>query len=282
MSPPIRPHLIHSPKEQALAKKIINLLRREGYLAGARGIDTDDQEDVIYEYLARKYSFGYRLLSTNCKILENGSAQIIRDVTIEAHSHVAEVDTFISIPEDDPSGNPRDIIEGKIITSDNYDLNLVTLDRQPHRVHAKIEINPALEDGDELTYRVLDSNLSAGVYSIGQTQEQVEARENPWDYWGWQTTRPTASLVLKVDFPFGWKPTQIELVSRYAIAPGIANDKVLPLEKTGFHDPKVHYEETGDSISAAIDYPLFNFIYMLRWKPKVRETKRRRSPSRPG
>jgi hypothetical protein len=282
MSPPIRPPLKHTAEEQKLAKKIINLLRREGYLPGARGIDTDAQEDIIYEYLARKYGFGYRLLSTNCKILENGSAQIIRDVTIEAHSYVAEVDTFISIPEDDPSGNPRDIIEGKIITSDEYDLHLVTLDRQPHRVHAKIEINPALEDGDELTYRVLDSNLSAGVYSIGQTQEQVDARENPWDYWGWQTTRPTASLVLKVDFPFGWKPTQIELVSRYAIAPGIANDKVLPLEKTGFHDPKVHYEETGDSISVAIDYPLFNFIYMLRWKPKVRETSRRRSPARPG
>jgi hypothetical protein len=277
-----KPHPKRKAEDQDLAEQIIKVLRRNGYLPGERGIDVAAQDNLMYEYLARRYGFGYRLLSTNCRIQKDGSAEVIRDVIIEAHTQVKEVDTFITIPEEYPDKPPREIGEGTIRSMDpEYDLKINTLEKHSQRIYARIEIDPPLEPEKQLNYQIQDLTLT-GLYSIGQSAEEIAGRKNTSDYWAWHITRPTKKLILRVEFPFGWLPEEYKLVTRYPMQPGLPNEYLLPLEQTDPNRTTVNVDKTGDVLTAEIDFPLFNLIYMLIWTPKVREASRRRSPSRPG
>lgn len=184
-----------------------------------------------YEYFSRRYGFGFRLLSTNCIIQKDGSAEIVRNVILEARSQVREIE--------------------------------------------RLNIDPPLEAGEELAYQQTHFLTLPGLYSINQTQAEVSKRNDPMDYWAWQIGRPTRKLILKVTFPFGSMPDEFYLITGYALSQGM-----IPIEQVNPSQTTVQMDEKGGALTAEIEYPYLNLIYMFGWKPKVRDTKRRRSPAR--
>ena len=248
-------------------EKIVEILGASGYSLEMEGKSADE---INFEYLARRYGFGYRKLSLQCIIDKDGSAQVIRDVEIEAYSTVSEVDTIINIPEKDPDGYVREIEPGEIETDDYHDLKLTVIRSTAGHMSAKIEINPPLITGEKLQYRVFDYYLPKGLYAIDLTPEQHSKRENQNDYFGWHINRPTEKFAVRVLFPFKNCPTKYWAEVKYAASAGISSDQVPVEEKKRIKKPEKVRGGAQDSISFTVYYPLSGLIYILGWKPKLK------------
>lgn len=233
--------------------------------------DREAQDEQIYQYLAERYGLGYLLHSTKCTIAYDGSAQVIRNVTVEAYSEVSSIDSFIRIPEEGPDGVPTKIAPGNLKSFDYHKLDWKPVERIAGKFRAKITIEPPLQPGETLKYQILESKLPTGLYAIDKTQAEIEARENPIDYWGWQITRPTKRLVLEVVFPFGSRPANCEIGVYHAISPGVADEHYPPKALLDIQNAEVTINDFDDSFYKEFDYPVFNMIYSLRWKPKAKE-----------
>lgn len=260
--------------EPSLATEIIRMLRRRGEILTQFDGDTEAQDELIYQYLAERYGLGYLLQSTRCEIAPDGSAQIIRNVKIEAYSEVASIDSFISIPEEDPKDILQAISPGRLKTFDTGTIHQLAWQRPKRiagKISAKISITPPLKSGEILQYQVLDVNFPTDFFAIDKTAAEIAARENSLDYWGWQITRPTKKLVLEVKFPFGQRPSDPKIGIRYALTPGVADEHYPPKVLADLENSEINVNEIDDSINKEFDYPVFNMIYMLYWNPKVKE-----------
>ena len=229
-------------------------------------------DETHYLYQAKRYGIGYRKFDVQCIIDMDGSANVIREVELEAFSEISELDTFINIPEAGSDGRGRDIKIGNITSLDGRKLSLKVQERKPGRMNAKIRIAPPLTSGETLAYRIHDFYLPPGMFSIDLSKEELQKRENPdSDYFGWHVNRPTQNFKIQVFFPQGKQPDIYQGEVRYASSAGNPSTNHQYEEQKQLDRPDLNWNIDRHVLSLAVKYPLSGLIYILGWKPLIKD-----------
>ncbi|NUM43631.1 MAG: hypothetical protein HUU38_02910 [Anaerolineales bacterium] len=224
--------------------------------------------EIDYKYQAKRYGMGYDKFEVQCIIDQDGSAKVIRDVTIEAYAQLSKLDTFIRIPESDPEGKLRSIKIGHIESKDKkYQLSLKTIENKPGSTFAEIIFFPPLKSGETLQYTLYDFYLEKGLFGIDLNPDEISRRKDSTDYFGWHINRPTRKFTLQIYFPPERIPQQFHPYVRYAKAAGNPSDQIPSEEEKKLKTPTL--SRVGDRyvLTLQIDYPLSGLIYMLEWNP---------------
>jgi len=254
--------------QASLGSELINVLRSEFSNQEKSKLILPFDDELDYEYQAKRYGMGYSSFEVQCVIEPDGSAKVIREVTIEAYSELSSLDTFIRIAEKDPDGKSRDVEIGQIETKDkDRQLTLKPITSQQGRTLAKIDIYPPLKSGETLHYIISDFHLPKGLFGINLSREEISKRENPIDYFGWHINRPTRKFVMQIYFPTGGQPVGFRSEVRYTKAAGDISDQKPIEEEKKLKKPV--FSRSGDRyvLNSQIDYPLSGLIYMVGWNP---------------
>lgn len=229
-------------------------------------------EDQSYEYYAKKYGFGYDLIEVDCFINHDGSAIVQRKIQVTAFANLSELDTFLLVPEAHPQGDPRDISFGTIRSlTDGWTVTLGNIREEFGRSSASIVIAPSLNSEQSIIYEMIEQ-LPANLYAINLPLDEVEKRQTPYDYFGWNINRPTGKFCLRVHFPGFPNPFLPKIHSaevRYASASGFPSINKHHQETSNLRGPFMKESDGGRHVyTLNISYPVIGLIYSLRWQPK--------------
>lgn len=232
-------------------------------------IDSPRVSKYVYQVMAERYGIGYSSVQVECAINPNGSALVQRTVSVSAFSKIDELETYLSTPESSEEDENGEI--GLIgVESLNETYTVVKKDEasQPGKTIVTIMINPDLTNGDELDYQIKEQ-LPEDLFAINLTNAELEKRELPYDYFGWNINRPTKKLSVRVHFPVmrEKRPKFINSEVRYASASGIPS-RYHEEEKKRVTGPNVEFDAIGRCIlKLDIDYPMIGLIYIICWEP---------------
>lgn len=227
------------------------------------------EAEAAHRYLSRNYGFAYAVVEVECTIRDDGSADVRRVAEVEAYSQVGNIDTFLFIPEEAPSGEERDVeivcvkplTPGRTISWEFL--------KGARSLAAKLTIAPRLNPGETFRY-VIEERLPAGLYAIDLCPEELAKRKTPYEYFGWDIKRPTRYLSMKVYFPEGIKPDGYDNEVRYAsAAPDILDASRVFYEGQGrLEKPELGGPEGGrHPLQQNVEYPIVGLLYLLRWEP---------------
>ena len=238
--------------------------------------------EASYKYVAGRYGMGYDRLEVDCTIGPDGSALVQRKVTLEAYSETGELDAFLLIPESQPPGEEaREITPVGIKSlSPGWDVSLAEISKALGSLYTVIKVSPPLSEGQSITYQMTEM-LPSNLYAIGLTEEELAARETPYDYFGWNINRPTRKLSLRVWFPEGVKPDVYSGEVRYAsAAPGFPSERLQHEEQKRLKRPSLAGPEGNRYVlKLDVDYPMIGLIYVLRWRPPVKKAEESTRPA---
>lgn len=234
----------------------------------------------IYRAMSRRYGIGYGSLDVEYAISSDGSATVKRKIEIEAYSDIDQLDTFMSLPETDSTGTPRQAEHMTISSgSSKYDVRAKTRISKQGTLATVIEISPPLPAGETCPYELIE-HLQAGLYVV--SVEPPGTRKIPYDYCGWTITRPTRRLVLQVKFPISIDVTPFDPACevRYATAtPGLPTDHRHEKEQRRVPEPLIQGRRGEyDVLQLAVDYPIVGLVYVLRWQPLIGSGKHLAAP----
>ncbi|MBK8904205.1 MAG: hypothetical protein IPM53_23700 [Anaerolineaceae bacterium] len=228
-------------------------------------------ENRVYGYTASRYGVGYKFMDIDFVIHKDGSATITRTITIEAFSEIDRLDTYLLIPERSESGESRVIDSPKVesLTGDRIVDFTEKKSSDTQQLSALLTISPALKSGEIMQYRMIES-LPVGLYAINCSPEEYNARTKKSDYAGWNVSRPSKELSLKVHFPEFFKPTVFSSEVRYASASIFPAERIQHEEKNRL-TPKLSLSPQGDHYIFRLDveFPMTGLIYILSWQPIV-------------
>lgn len=222
--------------------------------------------------MAKRYGIGYRDLRVECIIDSDGSAKIIRRVIVDAYSKLSTLDTFLLIPES-RYGAPAWDLRVQDADSVNSKRTVQAEERaiEPGKLSLLLTISPELNAGEALEYRLTET-ISAGLFAIGLTPEQLTQRLSPLDYFGWHINRPTKRLEMRVIFPPGHAlPSTFDHEVRYASASALPSVRRQDEEYKRIGAPYPGEANDGrKTLELVVDYPMAGLIYMMSWKPTPR------------
>jgi hypothetical protein len=231
------------------------------------------REEDVYRHNATRYGVGYDTISVEWAIREDGSAQVRREVEVEAFSEIIELDTFLLLPEAVGHNHKDiDVISVRSLTT-GWDVVITRSQEKTGALSAVLAISPPLRKNDRIAYELVES-LPVGLYAIDLKEEELKNRKTSYDYSGWNVNRPSRRLSLRVYFPEGMKPLIYAGEVRYASAsPGLPSDRRQHDEENRLSGPQVikpipeHY-----GLKLDIDYPMIGLIYIIRWQPVPKTT----------
>jgi len=234
-------------------------------------------DEDVYQRMAKRYGLGYGNLQVECRIKADGSAEVQREVTVEAFSVIDQLDTFLLVPEPDLAGREARTIDRVRLRSlaDERSVTLMHSRSKEGILSTTIGIFPPLKEGEILTYE-LTEKLPLGLYAV---DEQTLAKRNtPYDYFGWNINRPTRKLSMRIYFPSSVMPDinsdgyGVEV--RYAAAaPGLFSQRQQYEEQKRLKRPLLVGPEGKQCLKLDVDYPMIGLIYILRWQPLVKESR---------
>lgn len=233
--------------------------------------NASDNAKGCYYYSAKRYGIGYSSMDITFDIKKDGSATVIRIIEIEAFSEVKTLDTYLLIPEESVEGNKRDIepVQVESLTPGwNLELDAMKKNNKVQLLSALMIISPPLQSGNKIKYKVIEK-LPPKLYAINFTRESLNSRENPFDYAGWNISRPSKKLCLKVAFPENFQPTVYNAEVRYATASGFPSVRIQHEEQKQLK-PKLSKSpgvKNFHIFSLDVEHPMTGLIYILRWKP---------------
>lgn len=250
-------------ERQQLEKQVERLNQQLNILTGSWS-----EGQIAYNFIAQRYGVGYSLLDINFEIKVDGSAIVTRTVEIEAFSTIGKLDTYLLIPERSVDGTERDIESAKLESfSPDHTITIQqTKESETDQVLSVVlSISPPLQKGDAFKFRMVES-LPIGLYGINLSEEELNKRTDPYDYSGWNISRPSKKLTLNVHFPEFYVPDIFDAEVRYATA------TIFPSQRTQQEEQqrlKPQMIPVGDHLkySLEVDYPMIGLIYILRWKP---------------
>jgi len=230
------------------------------------------KEQRHYLYQAKRYGTGYSKFEVQCFISEDGSAIVLREVKIEAFSILEGIDTFYNIPEEDPDGESRYIEPIKIEAKDEeHQVILTDVKKEPGRMLATINFAPFLRNREKLQYTITE-RLPVGLYAIDLSQEELDKRETPYDYYGWHVNRPTKKLIIRVYFPRDFQPSIFGEEVRYAASAGVTSQREQHEERKRLKGVVRTKEGDRYVLNFEINYPLSGLVYILRWSPLTNDS----------
>jgi len=260
----LKSHLARQPVDQAKDKAE----DKKGHT------DRPSLGENAYKYSAMRYGMGHGELKVSCTIRKDGSASIVRQVTVEAYSQLSRLETSLIIPEPPPSGKKRGFSSPpRIEPTTDYNVSLVKAVERERKQFAEIAFSPELHE-DEIGGFKMTEEISPGVYAIDLSEEDIANRKTPYDYFGWNIDRPTRSLHLWVYFPDGVKPVVYGAEVHYTpVVQDIATTRVQYEEQKRITGPSLVGPEGGRyTLRLDVDFPMIGLIYIVRWQPVPRKT----------
>lgn len=255
---------------------LLNLNNNTSTLKSQNPTRITEQGDV-YIITADRYGIGYETLEVSCTIKEDGSAIIRRKVKVRAYDRVSEIDNFLLTPEKLPTNGEITNLNVKSLTNGYTVTSHIKVEQ--NRTSAILSFTPPLSEGECLEYEMIEE-LSKNFYAINFSNEEIEARENPFDYFGWNINRPTRNLSLKVHFPEKSKPNFYRTQVKYASTSGFPSDRLQYREQAHLKKPILDGPD-GDRfiLTLKIEYPMIGLIYVLYWQPIAKSTTSTHNPN---
>jgi hypothetical protein len=225
-----------------------------------------------FSYMSKRYGVGHISVDVECTIERDGSARVKREVEVVAFSELQSLDTFLAIPEKPPAGYSWniDLLEAKSKTH-GRDVALKLSPPQEGKQSVLLTVSPQLTPGQSLTYQLIQK-LPKGLYAVDLTNEELEKRQTPDDYFGWTINRPTRNFSMKIFYPADYTPKAYGHQVRYmSAAPGIPSDSIQHEEQKSLAGP-VRHEPVGGRCLLQLDiaFPMLGLIYLIRWQPLSR------------
>ncbi|MCP4362133.1 MAG: hypothetical protein GY796_29345 [Chloroflexi bacterium] len=124
--------------------------------------------------------------------------------------------------------------------------------------------------------------LPSGLYAIDLSSDQLSMRTNPYDYAGWNISRPSKKLRLNAHFPEYYKPEIFNAQVRYVAASVFPSERIQHGEQKNI-SPKMILSPNGRHyiFNLEVDYPMTGLIYILRWQPVVHQSSENRTDPPP-
>jgi hypothetical protein len=217
------------------------------------------------------YGMAYEELSAHCTVHQDGSAVFRREIDLVAYSIIGEVDHYMLLPE--APKESKDLLElanAKSLVPDRK-LTPEIIQLSSGRLSLLVYISPPMSPGDHIRYQVIEKS-PPGLYAI----TGLEERKVPYDYFGWDISRPTRKLAVKVFFPEGISPKAFEYDVWYAVSQSRSRQAKEYERIRG----ALQWVDEGARFSLALDvlYPVLGLTYVIKWTPRPapRETE---SPS---
>ena len=234
------------------------------------GQDTECDPEALYQCMAKDYGVGYNEIQVKCMIDSTGAAEVQRTVRVRAYSEIDELDTFLLSPEaTTPSSRDCDFgVMAAISGTPGKRITVVRAKDKPGSHSGVVRIDPLLRYGDELTYELRET-VPSKLYAIGYGEDELKKRDTPYDYFGWNITRPTRKLLVEVGFPRDFVPEGHDREVRFASAsPGLpAERRQREQEKRLAKPHRFEHEPQRWALRLSVDYPMIGLIYMIRWQP---------------
>jgi hypothetical protein len=234
-------------------------------LSGGRKVTAED----VYRYMANRYGVGYRSIEVECIIDEDGSGELKRTVHVEAHSQLAELDTFLVVREEPPPGKTwdLDLVDVRSLTT-GRDVSMKLKILKDGKLSGLIAIAPPLDLGEQVVYEMTEK-LPLGLFAVNLTKPELEQRKTPYDYVAWTINRPTRNLALMIHIPRDIKPRAFRTeVRRATPAPGIPSAEIQYEEQKRLEKPQLKEPMRGQfALELDVDCPMVGLMYILRWDP---------------
>lgn len=230
---------------------------------------TQSEAESSFLFSARRYGIGYDVQEIKCIIDRDGSAEVQRSSTILAFSVINSIDTYLLVPESAIEGEQRTV--GFLnIESLSPDRNVIITNKKNESQRQSVEISfaPPLRSGDEAQI-LMEEELPNGLFAIDLTQEQINQRKKPYDYFAWNINRPTRHLKLQIFIPDSYTPGIYQAEVYYASASGFPDERVQYEEQKRIQNPVRTIVDGRCILTLEVDYPMIGLIYMVRWNPKV-------------
>jgi len=225
----------------------------------------EQAEEAAFRFHAMRYGMGHRSLDVCCFIQEDGSAIVRRRAIIEAYAELSQLDTFLVIPEESPPGEKERKLAYKSLRSltAGRSISLIHTPGEARALSLVMAISPPLNKGETLEY-ILEEYTHDKVYAVDITMEELLKRASPYDYFGWNVTRPTQRLSLKVIFPDGVRPSEYAVEVRYASAgPSLVSERKQVEEQNRLEQPVLEREGDSYVVKLNVDYPMTGLVYLL-------------------
>jgi hypothetical protein len=227
--------------------------------AGPAARETEVDDEDIYRITAEKYGFGYNRGVLTCVIDGDGNAAFVREMQIEAHTTVEEMNFYLIFPEStDVSEEPIAPPEVESLTP-GYSLKPDARSTN-NRYYTRFEIEPPLPSGKTLEY-IFTERTRKPLYA----PDKSKIGTTPWDYYAWDITRPTKRLEVLVTFPVGFRPDRPAHDVWYSIGQSQTRN---PAEYNRVR-PFLKSEKIGalETLKLSVDYPVLGLTYVIRWEP---------------
>lgn len=225
-----------------------------------------------YEYAAGKAGMGFEEISLDAFVLPTGAVELRRRYTLDAHSIIPRIDTYVQVPERDPDGQARaissDDTDGDVSLDDGQAAILRRHAKIPGRETYYVEFQPQLEAGKRVHYE-LASSFPPGTFAIGLTQAEIARRQEFWDYVTWSIRFQTWRLVVSISLPAFSAPDIYRSEVQYADINGYSKPDQVRVEVARLPQPTL-LPETSDRVrlSLTVHAPQMGFFYGVKWLPK--------------
>jgi hypothetical protein len=225
-------------------------------------------DEMVYQYMARRYGLGQGSVQVTCTIIKGSPAIVKRIVTVDVYAETGELNTFFFIPESQIADAQRniDLINIRSLTPGCY-VAIKDIMPQAGELTINLVVSPPLTEGQQLVYEMTET-LPTRLFVIGSPDDEIEGRKTEADYLAWDIGLPTRHLSMRVDFPEGLQPAVFSGEVRYASArPRYPSSRVQHEEQKHVRRPVLGRAEAGHfSLAWEIDYPMIGLIYMLHWE----------------
>ncbi len=240
----------------------------------ARAMPVGMTSERAYVFNSTLYGMAYEELSAHCTVHEDGSAVFRREIDLVAYSIISEIDHYMLLPE--APKESKDFLELANVKPLDHDRKLTPkiIHLSSGRMSLLVYISPPMSPGDHIRYQVIEKS-PPGLYAI----TGLEERKVEYDYFGWDISRPTRKLAVKVFFPKGVSPNEFEYFE-YDVWYAVGQSRSRQAKEYERIRGSLQWVEEGARFSLALNvlYPVLGLTYVIKWtlRSASRETE---SPS---
>lgn len=221
---------------------------------------------LAYVFYAERFGVGHQRVNFQCAIAADGTAEMHRQVEVEAYSDIETLDTVLLFPEEG-----SDAKDGKLelvrVTSLQSGREVTYKPRAlaSHLLANNLIFEPPLKAGEHTSYLLVEKANKA-VFRLSHLHSDEPEKQ---EFFGWSILRPTQRLELIVRFPKHERPGSPATVVRRASSSGFLTNPPENKEMKRVGPPKIIRVPDGRyELRLDVDYPVHGFVYEIVWDPE--------------
>jgi hypothetical protein len=223
-----------------------------------------------YEYLRSRYGWGYEQLEVSATINGDGSAVIIRTVTIKTTQPqpMIEQTLFTTPAVEAGDSNSSDIAVNSLAGEFVATIGKIKPSGKGGYL-LEVYFTPTIAAGRTVKFELIQK-LAPQFYAIDWSSADLKDHDITRQYFGWSIDRPTQSLHEWVVFPENHPPTGYELeVDMVPLMKDIQDPRPHRLETERLKDclQLTRLKDHRYRMDLKVDSPLIGLVYVMRWRP---------------